>query len=128
MIKKQRIPKRQAMKIPTNALAQMFMQQHCFQARFYDMQQMTKDERDKALQLMLHCIHAEAVEALEWLNWKPWKKKKQRFNRYEFLNELVDIQHFLINCAIMVGCSSREFAELFFNKGKENVARQNRGY
>ena len=77
---------------------------------------------------MLTAIVVEAVEALNWLNWKPWKKTKQQFNRYEFLNELVDIQHFLVNAALGVGCSNLEFYELFLNKHLENLNRQKKGY
>ena len=124
---KQIIP-RNKVKVPKLKLEGMFKQQVKFQARFYDFDKMSHEEVEKYLQVMLQAVSVEAVEALNWLNWKPWKKTKIKFNRYKFINELVDIQHFIINCALAAGCDSHEFARLFFNKGKENINRQKRGY
>lgn len=125
---KQLIPKRKKV-LKTLKLESMFDQQKKFQKAIVKDFALLDDEAfTNYTQLMLHCIHAESVEALNWLNWKPWKKKKLKFNRYEFLNELVDIQHFLINCALATKCDAKEFSELFFNKGKENLNRQRRNY
>lgn len=124
----QQLIPRSKVKVPKHKLEAMFLQQHCFQARFYNFKKMTPKKRQLYIQLMLHCVVVESVEALNWLNWKPWKQKKLKFDRYEFLNELVDIQHFLINAALAEGCTAEEFATLFFNKGKENINRQKRGY
>ena len=123
----QLIPKRK-IKVPKAKLEAMFRQQRRFQARFYRLSDMTVSERQAYLQLMLTCINVEQVEALNWLSWKPWRKQVVSFNRYEFINELVDIQHFLINCLLAVGCTPRQFTKQFLNKGKENVARQKRSY
>jgi len=123
---KQLIPKIKV-KLKESQLKDMFDKQLKFQKRFYELplpiKQATSYER-----LMLTCIIAEAIEALNWLNWKPWKKTKEEFNRYEFLNELIDIQHFLINAALGVGCTEQEFYKLFLNKHAENINRQERGY
>ena len=127
MKEQQRIPRRKV-KLPSKKLEAMFTQQARFQNLFYDFKRMNKPDKDHYLQLMLQCIHVETVEALNWLNWKPWKKQQQPWNRYEFLNELIDIQHFLINCALACQCDSEEFTKLFLNKGKENLDRQQRGY
>ncbi len=124
----QRIPYRGKNKIHKNILQKMFLSQIEFQKRFYNFKNMTRLEKDQYLILMILSIKVESTEALNWLNWKPWKKKKIEFNRYEFLNELVDIQHFLINAAIGVDCDYEEFADLFLNKNKENINRQENDY
>lgn len=123
----QKIPKRKV-KVSNNPLQQMFSLQKSFQSRFYDFEKMSNKEKIEYIRLMLTCINVESVEALNWTNWKPWKKTEKRFNRYEFLNELIDIQHFLINTALSVNCDSNEFSMLFINKNKENINRQKKGY
>ena len=115
-------------KVPKVPLKAMFSQQRKFQAKFYNIGKMTQQEWTDYIRLMLTCVQVEAVEALNWVNWKPWKKTKHEFNREEYINELVDIQHFLINCALAVDCDHEEFTQAFFNKGKENIVRQEKGY
>lgn len=117
--------------IPDNPLKEMFERQKKFQKRFYDLETMSRDERTKYMMMQLMCINVEQVEALNWLtepSWKPWKKESTPFNRKEFINELVDVQHFLINALIAVDCDHEEFLKAFFNKNHENVVRQERGY
>lgn len=126
-MKKQLIPMKR-MKLPTQPLKSMFKQQEEFQKRFYNFKTMSPDQIVEYQRLMLTCISVEAMEAMDWTNWKPWRKTKEEFNRYEYLNELVDVMHFMINSAISVGCTDKEFARLFFNKGRENVRRQQKGY
>lgn len=128
-MEKQIIPNHEV-DVPKLKLEEMFKLQTEFQSRFYDLKQIQKLEQTGLdyMKLMLLCIHSETSEALDWLNWKPWKQTKKEFNRYEFLNELVDAQHFLINAALGVGCTAEEFAALFFNKQYENVKRQQRSY
>ena len=125
-MEKQIIPKRNV-KINKNYLKDMFKRQINFQKRFYDIP-IKKNKFNEYEKLMLTSIIVEAVEAIDWLNWKPWKKTKKKLNRYEFLNEIIDIQHFVINAAIGVGCESDEFYKLFINKNLENADRQKRGY
>lgn len=123
---RQKIPK--SKKKAQASLSKMFRLQKEFQARFYDFNKMQPFELVEYQRLMLTCIIVESTEALDWLNWKPWKKTKEPFDRYEFINELVDIQHFLINVVLSTNCSSVEFGQLFANKHLENINRQKRGY
>lgn len=91
---------------------------------------MAKDTQAYLDSMLTHIIQ-ETCEAREWTHFKHWKqyeKKWTKQERYEFLNELIDVQHFLINAAIGVGCDHHEFTRLFFNKQKVNVDRQERGY
>ena len=117
--------------IPEKPLEEMFKRQKEFQARFYDFSDMTKEEWTEYVMLMLTCINVEQVEALNWLtnpSWKQWKSQIEPFNRKEFINELVDIQHFLINVLLAVDCNHEEFTNAFFNKNYENIKRQEKGY
>jgi len=114
--------------VPDNPLKEMFVKQALFQERFYDFSTMTEKAKVEYIRLMLTCVNVESVEALGWLNWKPWKKTQVEFNRREFINEIVDIQHFLINVLLVVDCDEKEFCQAFFNKNHENVERQKKGY
>lgn len=135
-MKKQLIPMRR-IKIPSKTIKEMFCRQLKFQSRFHDMNKIIDGsklmnvETQSYIDLMLTCIIQEACEARDWTNFKPWKtypKKWSLKKRREYLNEIIDIQHFVINACIAVGCDEKEFIKLFFNKQKENVIRQKVGY
>jgi len=72
-------------------------------------------------------LYDEVGEALREVPWKPWKLN-QKFNVKKFRIELIDIFHFLINLFLLSGMNSRQVINLFKNKNKINVNRQQNGY
>ena len=76
----------------------------------------------------LLALFSETAEALREVPWKPWKLKHQEFNVKEFRMELIDVFHFLINLFLLSGMNSRQVINLFKNKNKINVRRQQNGY
>ena len=76
--------------------------------------------------MTLACID-ELMESIRETPWKPWKKN-QTMNTEKFKNELIDVQHFVINLALSSGMSANEFYQRFMEKNKENHKRQNEDY
>lgn len=128
--------KNHKVKVPVKPLDEMFKRQLVFQLRLGGFNVVAPGETMDAVTLtkineQLTAMVQETCEARDWLPWKSWSKKPKvmtKEERWEYLNELVDVQHFLINAALAVGCTSKEFAQIFFNKQHENALRQKRGY
>lgn len=76
---------------------------------------------------MLYAMVAEIVEAGNETPWKSWKKQ-QSFDRVKFLEELADVQIFLINLVLSANASSEEFLKIIENKINKNFERQKNGY
>jgi len=76
---------------------------------------------------MLYAIIAEVVEAGNETTWKSWKKT-QEFNKNKFVEELADVQIFLINLVISSGISWKEFQNEIEKKIKINFKRQENEY
>lgn len=69
----------------------------------------------------------EISEALKEIAWKPWAKDDY-VNEKEFVGELVDAFHFLMNLALVVDPTGDAFVEAYFKKAEVNAIRQARGY
>lgn len=69
----------------------------------------------------------ELGEALAEVGWKPWASR--RFvNRDAFIEELVDVAHFLANMAVAVDCTDDEWEQRYQAKQQVNRRRQEDGY
>ena len=71
-------------------------------------------------------IH-ECVELQRETNFKWWKKQKE-LDISHIKEELVDIQHFLIQLAIELGMTPEELIEEYNKKLDENIERARNGY
>ena len=76
---------------------------------------------------MFYALIAEVVEAGNETPWKPWKNK-QEFNSEKFLEELADVQLFLVNLVLSSGKSYDEFTKIIENKIEKNFKRQKNDY
>ena len=72
-------------------------------------------------------IMHEAVELQRETNWKWWKTETE-FNVEHAKEELIDILHFVIQCAIEMDMTPEEILCVYKSKHKENVRRQEVGY
>lgn len=78
----------------------------------------------------------EVAEVLRETDWKPWSSTSPlnggdsvfSSNRQSYINELADALHFLVNLALVVGCSSDELFQAFTGKNQINTARQGSNY
>jgi hypothetical protein len=70
----------------------------------------------------------ELYEAINLLKNKPWKQTLRITNRDDFLEELADMWHFLIEMHIVAGVSSLEVFQAYFAKTLINNTRRETGY
>lgn len=101
----------------------------------YDFESM--DMQDRTIFIKEFSIHLnqEINEALYELPYfKPWKDYENMteeetiaaLRRYK--EELVDAFHFFMNMMVAIDFDAGEFFEMYMDKNKENIARQQRGY
>ena len=76
---------------------------------------------------MMLALIAEVIEAANETPWKPWKKH-QSFDRKKFLEELADVQIFLINLVLSANANYKEFEKIVKSKINTNFKRQENGY
>lgn len=72
---------------------------------------------------MSHEVH----ELQNLTNWKWWKQYKQ-FNEAEAKEELIDIFHFVIHTALVLGMTPQNFLDTYNQKMEINKQRQEQGY
>jgi hypothetical protein len=82
----------------------------------------------------------ELLEALHNLNWKPWANAatagawkgsavhNARYSRDEYVEELVDVLHFVGNLLLVANCNDEELNERYSEKMNKNTQRQREGY
>lgn len=88
---------------------------------------LTGDDRTEYVRRMVLGLIKEATEALDEVGWKWWSAK-DHFNRDKFLEELVDVMHFVGALAVLTGCTDEEWGQLYGAKSEVNRARQREGY
>jgi len=88
-------------------------------------------EREDLSKQMILAMHAELSELLEWTNWKHWKKTRVEYDDArlkEMHKELIDILHFWTNLTILWGLTPQMIVDIYEEKAKENLDRQDKGY
>lgn len=74
-------------------------------------------------------IIGEMGEVLHtYQGWKDWRKNPPPFCRYELLEELADLWHFVINFTLYLGVDDVELYDAFVKKNDKNWERQRTGY
>lgn len=71
--------------------------------------------------------HTEISEVLQEIAWKPWVKTRGWYNREQFLDEIVDVLHFIANMAVAVGATDTEITEKYQMKMQINRDRMASG-
>lgn len=86
-------------------LARMFRRQLFLQrvGRELDPPAMTGEERGWYATWNHTALIKELGEALDEIAWKPWSVDKTTFNREQYMKELVDAWHFLMNLILLAG-------------------------
>jgi dimeric dUTPase (all-alpha-NTP-PPase superfamily) len=86
-------------------------------------------EEDKA-QWILNYTRAMQQEIAELVDSVPWKwwAKYQKFDRQNARVEVVDLFHFLISLAQVLGMSSEDVFHAYVKKNEVNFQRQDAGY
>lgn len=86
-------------------------------------------EEDKATWLLNYsrAMQQEMAELIDSVPWKWWAKY-QKFDEQNARVEVVDMFHFLISMAQVLGMSAEDVYEAYVKKNKVNHERQDSGY
>lgn len=72
-------------------------------------------------------LQQETAELVDSVPWKWWARY-QTYDRQNARVEIVDLFHFLISLAQIVGLSARDVHDLYMQKNRRNFERQDSGY
>jgi dimeric dUTPase (all-alpha-NTP-PPase superfamily) len=113
----------------SDALSIMFDTQREMQIQSFgaDPAELVGEERKRFVTAMALAINTEVAEAMQEIAWKPWAKT-DHLNRDAFIEELVDMWHFVMNLALVADCTAEEFYECYRAKVSVNIQRQVEGY
>ena len=86
--------------------------------------------RDEKIKWVLNYTRALSQETAELVDSVPWKwwAKYQEFDEQNTRVEIVDLFHFLVSLAQVMGLTSDDIHEAYIKKNKVNLKRQETGY
>lgn len=90
-------------------------------------QPMTDEERTKWVLNYSRAMSQELAELTDSVPWKWWAKYQQ-FDQQNARVEVVDLFHFLISLAQVLGMSADDVHRCYVEKNKVNFQRQDAGY
>jgi dimeric dUTPase (all-alpha-NTP-PPase superfamily) len=88
---------------------------------------MSEDEKTKWVLNYCRAMSQEIAELTDSVPWKWWAKY-QRFDEQNARVEVVDLLHFLISLAQVLGMSADDVFSLYVKKNEVNFKRQESGY
>ena len=91
--------------------------------KFRDPSRMSREEAIEFVRWNVLALEDELHEALAETGWKPWSANRH-INRDEYIGELVDAVHFLVNLFLVVGATPEEVLERYKSKNAKNHRRQ----
>lgn len=90
-------------------------------------QPMSDEERTKWVLNYCRAMSQEMAELTDSVPWKWWAKY-QKFDQQNARVEVVDLFHFLISLAQVLGMSADDVYKFYLEKNKVNFQRQDSGY
>jgi len=109
-------------------LAAMFDMQAALNRRIgVDTVNMPEDEQPKWVLNYCRALTQETAELVDSVPWKWWAKY-QTYDRQNARVEVVDLFHFLISLAQVLGLSAQDVHDLYMKKNQVNFQRQENGY
>lgn len=88
---------------------------------------MTDEDRDMWIQNYYKASAQELSELLDCTTWKWWRKSV-KFDPQNAKVEVIDLFHFLISIAQVLGMTADDVFEAYLKKNQVNHARQDTGY
>ncbi len=88
---------------------------------------MTEDEQTQWLLNYTRAMQQELAELVDSVPWKWWAKY-QEFDRQNARVEIVDLFHFLISAAQVLGMTAEDVHQAYLEKNAVNHRRQEDGY
>ncbi len=92
-----------------------------------DTSSMTDEERVKWVLNYCRAMTQELAELTDSVPWKWWAKY-QKFDQQNARVEVVDLFHFLISIAQVLGMSADDIHQAYLKKNEVNFKRQDSGY
>jgi dimeric dUTPase (all-alpha-NTP-PPase superfamily) len=92
-----------------------------------NMNEMNDEDRAKWILNYIRAMQQELAELTDSVPWKWWAKY-QEFDKQNARVEIVDLFHFLISLAQVMGMSADDVYEAYLKKNKVNHNRQDTGY
>lgn len=92
-----------------------------------DTDSMNEEERIKWVLNYCRALSQEIAELTDSVPWKWWAKY-QKFDKQNAKVEVIDMFHFLISLAQVLGLSAEDVYNGYMEKNKINFARQESGY
>ncbi|HMO03066.1 MAG TPA: dUTPase [Kiritimatiellia bacterium] len=110
-------------------LAEMFQMQEELNKRIGVADFSAMDEKEQAQWILNYCraMSQELAELTDSVPWKWWAKY-QTFDKQNARVEVIDLFHFLISLAQILGMSADDVHRLYTQKNKVNHQRQESGY
>ncbi len=88
---------------------------------------MTEEEKTKWILNYTRAMSQEMAELIDSVPWKWWAKY-QKFDEQNARVEVVDLFHFLISMAQVLGMSADDVFAAYIKKNEVNFKRQETGY
>ena len=92
-----------------------------------DMSSMNDEDRAKWILNYVRAMQQELAELTDSVPWKWWAKY-QEFDKQNAKVEIVDLFHFLISLAQVMGMTADDVHQAYLKKNKVNHDRQESGY
>ena len=92
-----------------------------------DMTDLSDQDRTKWILNYVRAMQQELAELTDSVPWK-WCAKYQDFDKQNAKVEIVDLFHFLISLAQVMGMDANDIHEAYLKKNKVNHDRQESGY
>ncbi len=91
------------------------------------MDDMDDDERAKWILNYVRAMQQELAELTDSVPWKWWANY-QAFDKQNAKVEIVDLFHFLVSLAQVMGMTAEDIHEAYLKKNQVNHDRQDKGY
>lgn len=109
-------------------LREMFRMQEALNLRIgVDTGKMNEEEKAKWILNYVRATQQELAELTDSVPWKWWAKY-QKFDEQNARVEVVDLFHFLISMAQVLGMSADDIYQAYLKKNEVNFQRQDSGY
>lgn len=109
-------------------LDEIFQLQEALNKRIgVDTTTLSEEEKVQWLLNYTRAMQQETAELIDSVPWKWWAKY-QAFDEQNARVEVVDLFHFLISAAQVLGMTAEDVYEAYTKKNKVNHARQDSGY
>ncbi len=109
-------------------LREIFQKQEELNLRIgVDCSKLTEEDQQKWILNYCRAMSQELAELTDSVPWKWWANY-QKFDKQNARIEVVDLFHFLISLAQVLGMSAEELFETYLKKHKVNHQRQDSGY